>query len=288
MMTAPRPSPPRAPAVLRMTPGRWVALAVGMPVALALIGWSAFSLVAWIGRASFPINTSIPVQDGHLVASTGGGDITVHQDQARSDKARLTGTVQYSLVRPHLTIDGAGVHLDCRLPTGNCGLNAILDVPADTPVDLATGGGNVQASGLQRDITLDTAGGDVTLSGIDGNTDLATGGGNVNAGNLGGIVNFTTAGGDVTVNDLFSPHVKLQTGGGNVTLVFTKAPAYLDITSSGGDITVVLPHSTTQYGISYQTGGGDYSASVPVNLAAKAHTITVDSGGGNVSISEAT
>ncbi len=285
MMTAPRPSPPRAPAVLRMTPGRWVALAVGVPVALALIGWSAFSLVAWIGRASFPINTSIPVQDGHLVASTGGGDITVHQDQARSDKARLTGTVQYSLVRPHLTIDGAGVHLDCRLPTGNCGLNAILDVPADTPVDLATGGGNVQASGLQRDITLDTAGGDVTLSGIDGNTDLATGGGNVNAGNLGGIVNFTTAGGDVTVNDLFSPHVKLETGGGNVTLVFTKVPAYLDITSSGGDITVVLPHGTTQYAVSSQTGGGDYSALVPVNMSSR-HTITVNSGGGNVSIAQ--
>jgi uncharacterized protein (TIGR03437 family) len=110
----------------------------------------------------------------------------------------------------------------------------------------------------------------------------------VNAGDLGGIVNFTTAGGDVTVNDLFSPHVKLETGGGNVTLTFTEAPAYLDVTSSGGDITVLLPHSTTtQYAISYQTEGGDYSASVPVNLAAKAHTITVDSGGGNVSIAEA-
>jgi hypothetical protein len=271
-----------------MTPGRWVALAIGVPFALVLIGWSAFSLVAGIGRASFPVNTSIPLQHGRLVASTGGGDITVHQDQARSDKARLIGTVQYSLIRPHLTIDGTGVHLDCRLPTGNCGLNATLDVPADTPVDLATGGGNVQASGIQRDVTMDTAGGDVTLSGIDGNTDLSTGGGNVNAGDLGGIVNFTTAGGDVTVNDLFSPHVKLKTGGGNVTLTFTEAPAYLDITSSGGDITVLLPHSTTtQYAISYQTEGGVYTASVPVNLAAKAHTITVDSGGGNVSIAEA-
>ena len=92
---------------LRMTPGRGVALAIGVPFALALIAWSAFSLVAGIGRASFRVSASIPVQDGHLVASTGGGDITLHQDQTRSDKARLTGTVQYSLVRPHLVIDGA-------------------------------------------------------------------------------------------------------------------------------------------------------------------------------------
>src|SRR5271157_3936362 len=169
------------------------------------------------------------------------------------DQAHSPGTVQYSLVHPNFTVIGTAVNLDCRIPSGNCGLNATLDVPADTPVDLASGGGNVQASGIQRDVTLDTAGG-----------------------------------GDVTVNDLFSPHVKVETGGGNVTLVFTRAPAYLDITSSGGDITVVLPHSkTTQYAISYNTGGGDYSASVPVNLAATAHTITVASGGGNVNISEA-
>ena len=217
----------------------------------------------------------------------GGGDVTLHQDQARSSTARLTGTVQYSLVRPNFTVIGTAVNLDCRLPTGNCGLSATLDVPADTPVDLATGGGNVQVSGLQRDVTLDTAGGDVTLSGVGGNTDLSTGGGNVNASDLGGIMNFTTDGGDVTVNDLFSPHVKLETGGGNVTLAFTKAPAYLNITSDGGDITIVLPHgTTTQYAITYDTEGGDYSASVPVNLAATAHTITVDSGGGNVSIAE--
>jgi len=270
-----------------MTPARWLTLMIGVPIALALIGWTGFSIVTGVGRASYPVTGTIPLENGQLVASMGGADVTLHQDQARGSTARLTGTVQYSLVHPNFTVIGTAVNLDCRLPSGNCGLSATLDVPADTPVDLATGGGNVQAGGLQRDVTMDTAGGDVTLSGVGGNTDLSTGGGNVNAGDLGGIMNFTTDGGDVTVNDLFSPHVKLETGGGNVTLTFTKAPAYLNITSGGGDITVVVPHSTTtQYAISHDTGGGDYSASVPVNLAATAHTITVASGGGNVSIAE--
>ena len=270
MTTVPATRPPRAPAPLPMTPGRWLSLMIGVPIALALIGLTGFSLVSGVGQAHYPVTGTIPLENGHLVASMGGADVTLHQDQARGSTARLTGTVQYSLVHPNFTVTGTAVNLDCRIPSGNCGLNATLDVPADTPVDLASGGGNVQASGIQRDVTLDTAGG------------------NVNVGDLGGIMNFTTDGGDVTVNDLFSPHVKLETGGGNVTLVFTRAPAYLDITSSGGDITVVLPHSkTTQYAISYNTGGGDYSASVPVNLAATAHTITVASGGGNVNISEA-
>ncbi|MGH3198147.1 MAG: DUF4097 family beta strand repeat-containing protein [Streptosporangiaceae bacterium] len=280
--------PPRAPGALRMTPGRWVALVIGVPIALALIGWTGFSLVTGVGQAHYPVTGTIPLENGQLVASMGGADVTLHQDQARGSTARLAGTVQYSLVHPDFTVIGTAVNLDCRIPSGNCGLNATLDVPADTPVDLASGGGNVQASGIQRDVTLDTAGGDVTLSGVGGNTDLSTGGGNVNAGDLGGVTTFTTDGGDVTVNDLFSPHVTLETGGGNVTLTFTRAPAYLNITSSGGDITVVLPSSeTTQYDVKYQTEGGDYSNSVPVNLATKAHMITVDSGGGNVNISEA-
>jgi Putative adhesin len=288
MTTVPATRPPQAPAKLPMTPGRWITLMIGVPIALALIGWTAFSLVTGVGQARHPVAGAIPLENGQLVASMGGADVTLHQDQARASTARLTGVVQYSLVRPVFTVIGTAVNLDCRIPSGNCGLSTTLDVPADTPVDLVTGGGNVQASGIQRDVTMDTAGGDVTISDTGGNTDLATGGGNVNAGDLGGIVTLTTAGGDVTVNDLFSPHVTLDTGGGNVTLTFTRAPAYLKITSSGGDITVVLPYSrTTQYAVAYQTEGGDYSNSVPVNLAAKAHTITVDSGGGNVNISEA-
>lgn len=286
MTTVPATRPPRAPAPLPMTPGRWITLMIGVPIALVLIGWTGFSILTGIGRASYPVTGTIPLENGRLVASMGGANVTLHQDQAKGSTARLSGTVEYSLVHPSFTVLGTAVNLDCRIPSGNCGLNATLDVPADTPVDLAAGGGNVQASALQRDITLDTAGGDVTLSDIGGNTDLSTGGGNVNAGDLGGIVTFTTAGGDVTVNDLFSRHVRLDTGGGNVTLTFTTVPTSLDITSSGGDVSVVLPHGPAAYAISATTDGGDFSAPVPKNQAS-ANKITLDSGGGNVSISEA-
>ena len=62
--TGPVTRPPRPPADLRMTPGRWATLAIGVPIALVLIGWSAFSLVANIGGASFPVSATIPVQNG--------------------------------------------------------------------------------------------------------------------------------------------------------------------------------------------------------------------------------
>jgi len=283
--TGPVASRPRPPAVLRMTPGRWITLLIGVPIALAFIGWSAFSLVASIGQASFPVSTAIPVIQGRLVASTGGGDITVHQGQLSGGAARLTGTVQYSLVRPRFSVTDSGVSLHCRLPTGNCGLNATLDVPPRTTVDLTSGGGNMQVSAIQGNVTLNSGGGDVGVSGIGGTADLLTGGGNVTASDLGGILTFTTSGGDVGGSGLFSRHVTMSTGGGNVSLVFTQVPDDVRISSSGGDVTIVLPHSSASYAIQSNGGGGDYHASVPTNDASS-HKIKLDTGGGNVSITE--
>jgi hypothetical protein len=248
--TGPVTSPPSRPGALRMTPGRWVTLAIGVPIALVCIGWSAFSLVASIGQASFPVSAAIPVQNGRLVASTGGGDITVHQGQVSSGTARLTGTVDYSLVRPKFTVSSSGISLQCDVPTGNCGLNATLDVPSHTAVNLNTGGGNVTAS------------------------------------DLGGVLDFGTSGGDVDGSGLFSPHVTTDSGGGNVTLMFTAVPDYIKVGSSGGDITIVVPRGNTSYHIKSTPGGGDNSASVPTSTTSS-HTIQVDSGGGNINITEA-
>ena len=265
--TGPVTRPPHPPAALRMTPGRWATLAIGVPIALVLIGWSAFSLVASIGGASFPVSATIPLQNGRLVASTGGGDITVHQGRVSGGTARLTGKVEYSLVRPTFTVSGSGISLHCRLPTGNCGLNATLDVPSHTAVDLNTGGGNMQVSGIQGNVTLDSSGGNLTAS------------------HLGGVLNFTTSGGDVDGSGLFSPHVTTGSGGGNVTLVFTAVPEYVKISSSGGDITIVVPSGNASYAITSNASGGDYHSTVPTNDASP-HSIQVDSGGGNISIAE--
>jgi hypothetical protein len=284
--TGPVTSPPRPPADLRMTPGRRATLAIGVPIALVLIGWSAFSLVASIGQASYPVSTTIPVQNGRVVASTGGGDITVHQGQASGGTARLTGKVEYSLVRPKFTVSGSDISLQCNMPTGNCGLNATLDVPSHTAVDLNTGGGNIRVSGIQGNVTLESAGGDVGISGIGGTADVLSGGGNLTASGLGGVLDFGTSGGDVDGSGLFSPHVTTDSGGGNVTLVFTKVPDYVKVGSSGGDITIVVPRGNASYAIKSHASGGGYSPQVPTNDASR-HTIQVDSGGGNISITEA-
>jgi hypothetical protein len=286
MTTLPAPGArhyPPGPVSLRMTPGRRVLLAFGVPVILLVIAWNGFSLISTFGTASFGVNGSIPLVNGQVVASFGGGNVTL--SQSGGSTARLTGTVKYSLVRPKFSVQhgaaGTAVALACRVPTGTCQLNANLAVPAGTGVNLSSQGGDMQVSGV-ADATLSSSGGNVTVSGGGGLADVSTGGGDLTASNLGGIAKFSTAGGDVTGNDLTAPSVTVDSGGGDVTLTYTKVPDHLDVTSSGGDITVLLPAGSTRYAISDSSAGGDYTASVPTGSSS--HTITVDSGGGDITI----
>ena len=314
---------------LRMTPGRWVALAVGVPVALALIGWTGFSLVASVGRGSYPFSYTFPVHDGQVALNINAGDITLRQAPG-GDTARLTGTVQYGLVRPSITESAtstsANVNLDCTANfNGNCGVSANLDVPAQTGVTLWSNGGDVTASGFSDGMTLSTVGGNVNVSNLSGNLQLDTGGGdltgsgltgtlsvttqggNVNGGNwngsgttrldtgggdfsidgLTGDFQLSTQGGNVNADGVTSRTVTLQSGGGDVTLRFTQIPQNLQITSQGGNVNVILPPGGTTYDISTPgLSGGNVNILSSLVDSKSPHKITIDSGGGDVTVSQ--
>jgi DUF4097 and DUF4098 domain-containing protein YvlB len=275
---------------LRMTPGRWVALAVSVPVALALIGWTGFSLVGSFAKGSYPFSYALPVQDGQVAVTISAGDVTLRQGPGGG--ARLTGIVQYGLFRPGLseytTPDGVNVGVNCDgINSNNCGMNATLAVPARTAVSLGSNGGDIAASGFSSNVSLsaeggnvtasdlsgalnlDTGGGDLTGSGLSGSTiQITAQGGNVGIGNVNGPTRVDTGGGDLTaisltgslqvvaqggnvdVEGLTSSQVNVQSGGGDINLIFNTVPKDLQITAQGGNINVVLPAGSTTYDIS--------------------------------------
>ena len=256
---------------LPLTPARLATLAVGVPIALALIGWTGFSIVAEAGQGSYSVHETIPVTAGHVSLNTGGGDLTAGPG-GQSGEASLNGTVHYSLIRPKLTwtptADGISGNFDCQVPAGNCYLAATLKVPARTALSLSSSGGNLTASGLTGNVTMSTGGGDVTATGLPGDLQL------------------NTSGGNITGNVLTSPDVNASTGGGDVTLTFTRPPKNLHINTSGGNITVVVPQNgTIQYDVQTSTAGGTVSDAVPQNSRSP-YKITATTGGGDISISQ--
>ena len=297
-----RPSGP-----LRMTPARWAVLVVAVPVTLALIGWTGFSIVSLLAKGSYPFSSVVQVHNGQVNENLNLGNITLRQ--VSGGAARVTGTVQYGLFRPGLTeraLGGASaLGVNCDGVNDNCDVNATLDVPARTAVTLASDGGNMTVGIVTGHVALDTGGGDVTGSGLSGTIQISTEGGNVGAGNLDGPMRMYTGGGDlngngltgdltvsteggnVNANAVISQQVYVQSGGGEVTLAFTQPPQNLQVISEGGNVNLVLPNGGITYDISAHAQGGNLNIPSGLASAASHHTIAVTSGGGDITISQA-
>ena len=313
---------------LRMTPGRWAALAVAVPVALALIGWTGFSLVTTVARGSYPFSYAIPVHDGQVAVNINAGNVTLREAPG-SSTAQVTGTVQYGLIRPAIgetiTPSGASIDMSCDGINTDCGMSGTLDVPARTAVTLWSNGGDISASGFSSGMSLsasggnvtatnlagalqlDSGGGDLSANGLTGTLQIATEGGNVNGdawaghgtmrvdtggGNMSvngltGDFQLVTEGGNVDASGVTAATSATQSGGGDVTLAFTQVPASVSITAEGGNVTLILPPGDTKYAISTpDTSGGNVNYPSSLADANSPHTITIDSGGGDITISQ--
>jgi putative adhesin len=316
---------PRASGQLRMTRGRWVAVALAVPVAIALIGWTGFDLVTTIARGSYAFSYPVQVRNGQVAVNINESNITLRS--AFGTAARLTGTVQYGLVRPGITENstatGTSVGITCDGIATDCGMDATLVVPARTAVSLATyggdvaisdwtghlalatGGGNINAGSLAGTLQIATAGGDLTASALTGNVQITTQDGNINADDLAGTVRLDTGGGDLTTNGLSgnvqmttedgninansvsAPQLTIDTGGGDVTLVFTQPPTDLHITAQDGNINLVLPPGDTKYDISTpNSSSGNVNIPSSLKNPASPDTITLNGGGGDITVTQ--
>jgi hypothetical protein len=258
---------------IQLTPGRIAALAIGVPFAVALVGWTSYSFVALAGQGTVHIATPIRVYDGAVTADIGGGNVVIRQ--VRGKVAELTGTGQYSLIRPVLTETHAGagtsIGYQCRSYAGNCDLNATLQVPLGTGVTLSTEGGNM------------------SVPVFNGSLQLLSGGGDVNAGNLSGTVLMRTDGGNVGVRAMADPDATIDSGGGDVVLTLVHTPPqHLQVSADGGNIVIVLPPGGTAYDIQANADGGNLSIGRSITQSGDAKdALILDSGGGDIAVSQA-
>jgi hypothetical protein len=288
-----------------LTRGRLAALVIGVPVCLGLIALNGVSLVANLGEAHYRVHYLVPAGVKSLNVSVASGQLLIKQTAA--SQATLTGTARYSLVHPKVTeqttSSGTAVGYHCAIPFGECELDATANVPAGLPVTANTDGGNAQVTGTTGPVTLSSGGGDITADHAAGTLALHTSGGNIRATDLtSATVDATTGGGDITMDGVRSseistvtsggniqasgiaaPTVTAATGGGNIEIDFASVPRNVQVDTSGGNITLVLPHGTTMYHVITHTDGGNITDSLPQNSHSP-NEITATSGGGNITI----
>jgi DUF4097 and DUF4098 domain-containing protein YvlB len=146
-----------------------------------------------------------------------------------------------------------------------------LTIPENVNLDVATGGGDIDASEIQGRVTLTTAGGNITAGNIGGPARLETGGGDIVAKSVAGELFASTRGGHITVGSV-AGNATLHTDGGHIRLGSVQGTAHLD--TGGGNIT--LEHSGGE--LTAETGGGE------IEVGEAAGLVRAKTGGGGIRV----
>lgn len=289
-----------------LTPARIVALILGLPIALAIIGWSAFSAVALADQVSYHVHLSVPVTGRQVRVMIGEADAVVRPGSGR--RILVSGTLRGSLARPtfrwHSSAEGLALDSRCSIPGGSCTLSYNITAPGAMPVTVSDSSGDLDASDFHGHVTLSDGSGNLSASRLTGTISLADGSGDIDASGLsGGVVRLNDGSGDLTASGLSGGSVRLIDGSGDIdvtglaatdvvstddsgdiTLTFTKVPRRVNITDGSGDIALVLPQGPSYYRVDARSSSGQTSVNVKTRPSSP-YVITARDGSGDVSIS---
>jgi len=232
-----------------VTPARRLTLAVGVPVALALIGWTALNAVAWAGPGSQRVHITVANHGTHVSAAIGSGQISFVPGAGH--RISIAGIARYAIVpatvSPQVTASGVAIDSGCPVPAGRCAFHLRIVVPPGDAVTASSGAGDVSAAGLRHGANLTTEAGDVRTRG------------------LGGRIALSTGSGDVIATGLVAVQVTATSGSGHVSLTFARVPRLVQVTDASGSITIVVPAGRTAYRVEAQTASGVTHITVPTS-----------------------
>lgn len=165
---------------------------------------------------------------------------------------------------------------------GSTRVQFTVEVPRDYPVHLQTAGGNLEVRDLDAAVRGATSGGSVVVQNVTGTVDLHSSGGSIEAQRLNGASRLSTSGGSIDVADS-TGDLELRTSGGSIHLrdddgkvdahtsggnvsAQLRANRGIDLSTSGGSITVRLPQDTHAT-IDAETSGGRVSSDFPLSAS---------------------
>ena len=134
-----------------------------------------------------------------------------------------------------------------------------ITVPSTYDVDLETAGGSISVSDLDGEARAETSGGSLTFGNISGTAWGRTSGGSITIGDVGGSVDAETSGGSIRINRS-AGEVRAKTSGGGI--VVNEVGGTIEATTSGGSVSATITEQP-QGDCRLSTSGG----SVTVNLA---------------------
>jgi hypothetical protein len=271
-------------------PGRWVWGVSGLVTAAAIAVPGTFLIAAGGGHHGPPpmsamIRTvTVPQPVTSLNVETYGGQLLVVSRPV--SRIQITETIAYvpqEGAPPAVTdsvSDGQLSLGDAACAQSDCNVNYTVAVPPGVTVTAATQGGSISVFGAAG-ANLDSSGGDVDVTRIDGPLTVTTGGGNLVVTGLTGALRADTAGGSLVAHDVTAATASVTTGGGDAGIAFAAAPDTVTVSTDGGMALLNVPGGP--YALTADSDGGTQQVGIATNPAAHV-SLTVTTGGGPLQI----
>ena len=149
-----------------------------------------------------------------------------------------------------------------------------IQIPTKFNLDLRTSGGNIAVENMTGTIEGETSGGNLDLIKLDGNVKLSTSGGNIALRQTTGDFQLETSGGNIHGETIIGD-THVETSGGNIELRDVDGKLYAS--TSGGDIRAELKDNK---GIDLSTSGGNLTVRLPKSISGD---VRAEATGGDVS-----
>lgn len=160
----------------------------------------------------------------------------------------------------------------------NNGLHFKIKIPSRFNVDAETSGGDVYLTGADGNLKLGTSGGDIDLIKNIGPLTAETSGGDILVKGHKGDCRVETSGGDIKSEDTHGDFTA-ETSGGDIRLFGNNGRIKAE--TSGGDIRVV--YNGENYGINLETSGGDIDLQIGNDVDARVY---LETSGGDIVLRE--
>ena len=238
------------------------------------------------------LRVKVDLGNVHIAGGSASGInyvVHAHSYKPTEDKARR----EFEDFKVSATVRGDTALITADFEGGRShhfGADFVLNVPRELDdVKIETDGGNVEASAINGRLNAETGGGNIRLGDIGGNVGVETGGGNIDVNHIGGNVHLETGGGNVTIGSIKGTieastgggtmrvasgrGMVLETGGGNVE-VSQCEEGYLKVSTGGGSIQL----GDLSGGAEIETGGGS------IRVASAKGFVRAQTGGGSIDL----
>ena len=239
----------------------------GIAISVALILGGVYWALTGLTEDTKTTNDSYPVVGTALSIETSSADVELRSGDVREI------TVDRKFERNVFGSDPGEKYKDGKLEirdTGcgflsfGCKTEYVVTVPKDLKV------------------TIDSSSGDLKVSGLDGAT-LKSNSGDIEAHQMSGQLALESSSGDIDASNVTATSVTSESSSGSVELAFAEAPTSVDLKSSSGDVTVLLPSGTETYKVDADTSSGDESATVRIDPTST-RTIKAETSSGDVTV----